>query len=82
MDANEIEEAIERALRGSPVEFLNTRQAAAYLSLSVPRLEIWRSRGQGPPYTRVGRIIRYSRTDLNQWMREHQAPRRDEGVGR
>lgn len=75
MDAHEIQAAIERALRSPATEYLTTQQAAAYLGVSKPRLEIWRCRGGGPRFSKIGRIVRYKRTDLDEFMREH-APER------
>ena len=48
-------------------EYLSTRQAAAYLNLSRSRLEIWRHEGQGPPYCKLGRSVRYHRPSLDAW---------------
>ena len=31
----------------------------------------WRWRGDGPPYVRVGRRIRYRLTDLAEWLDAH-----------
>lgn len=69
-------EALADAARasGPATEYLNTEQAARYLGLSKVRLEMWRCRGGGPPYVRIGtRIIRYRRSQLDAWMAEHQA---------
>lgn len=45
-------------------EYLDTKQAAALLGVSVKGLEGLRARGTGPPFLRVGRHIRYRRADL------------------
>jgi hypothetical protein len=48
---------------------LNPAQAAALLGLANPRtLAAWRLRRQGPPYVRVGAVIRYDRGDLARWL--------------
>jgi excisionase family DNA binding protein len=49
-------------------EYLNTTQAAAYLGFTRKNLEHWRSAGCGPAYFKVGRHVRYGRTDLDAWM--------------
>lgn len=48
----------------APGDYLTTREAAALLGLSVRGLEAMRKRGQGPPYKRIGRAVRYLRADL------------------
>jgi hypothetical protein len=61
------------AERAPPVtpEYYDTRNAAAYLGLSVQYLEIGRCKGWGPPYVALGRAIRYSKTALDDWMSKH-----------
>lgn len=63
------------AIRNAPtpshtsIEWLTTPQAAKHLGLSVQRLEIWRSTGGGPKYTKVSRgIVRYQRNQLDAFM--------------
>jgi len=50
------------------MEYLNTKQAAEYLGLSHQFLEIARHRGEGPPFYKLSRIIRYRRAHLDEWM--------------
>lgn len=54
-----------QAKRGSP--FLNTKQAAFYLDLSVRTLEKWRSKGRGPKVHYHGGAARYHIGELDQW---------------
>lgn len=49
-------------------EYINTEEASAYLGLSKPQLEIWRSQGDGPPYIKLSRLVRYKKSDLDSWM--------------
>ncbi|MEQ1947246.1 MAG: helix-turn-helix domain-containing protein [Bryobacteraceae bacterium] len=42
--------------------------AAAILGCSVNCLRSWRGRGWGPAYTKVGRLVRYSKADLTEWL--------------
>jgi predicted DNA-binding transcriptional regulator AlpA len=49
-------------------EYLNTPQAAAYLGLSESLLEKRRCTGGGPPYSKIGKAVRYLRDDLDVWM--------------
>ena len=59
-------------------QYLDTREAAAYLNLSVSFLTKLRMRSrsdQGPPYVKFGAsIVRYRRADLDNW-----AASREEG---
>ena len=53
------------ARTGSP--FLNTAQAAHYVSLSPKTLEKMRVVGGGPPFRKHGRYVRYHIQDLDDW---------------
>ncbi len=54
------------------VEYMTTREAAAYLSVSHQWLEISRSKGYGPPFTKVEGIVRYKCAEVDRWMLDHQ----------
>jgi predicted DNA-binding transcriptional regulator AlpA len=47
---------------------LNEVGAARVLCLSVRTLQAWRSKGTGPPFVRVGRAVRYRRSDIVDWI--------------
>lgn len=49
---------------------MNTESAAAYLDMRPGTLEIWRSTRRGPPYIKVGRSVRYRRSDLDAWLEQ------------
>lgn len=49
----------------SPEDTLNTPQAAAYLRLAVSTLNKLRCVGTGPDFFRMGRAVRYKRSDLD-----------------
>jgi hypothetical protein len=48
----------------------NEVQAALFLGLSPRTLQAWRVRGGGPPYLKIGRVVRYQRRALIQFMAE------------
>jgi Helix-turn-helix domain len=52
--------------------YLTTSEAASYLRVSKQFLEIARHRGDGPPYIKLARAVRYYRPSLDQWMLERQ----------
>jgi excisionase family DNA binding protein len=47
---------------------VNQKQAAQFLGLSPRTLESWRLTGNGPAYIKVGRRVRYRRSDLEAWL--------------
>jgi excisionase family DNA binding protein len=49
-------------------EFVSTKQLAAQLGLTEVTLCQWRHRGQGPAFIRMGRTVRYRRTDVESWL--------------
>lgn len=53
----------------APSPFLNTRQAAYYIRLSVRHLERMRKGGGGPRFRRHGRFVFYHVDDLEVWSR-------------
>lgn len=48
--------------------YLDTPEAAEYLGVSPQFLEGARHRGDGPPYSRLVRRVKYTRDDLDNWM--------------
>jgi predicted DNA-binding transcriptional regulator AlpA len=48
---------------------LTPREAADFLRVSESWLAKARMRGDGPPFLRIGRSIRYRQSDLLRWMR-------------
>ena len=49
-------------------KLLDTKAAAAVLSLSESTLEKMRVYGNGPKYLKLGRAVRYRETDLQAWV--------------
>jgi len=49
---------------------LTTRHAAEYLGVACVTLTVWRSQGRGPRYLRLGRLVRYRISDLDEWLQE------------
>ncbi|MCM0755302.1 helix-turn-helix domain-containing protein [Desulfovibrio aminophilus] len=54
-----------------PTPKLTTVEAAAYLRLQPGTLEVWRCRGRGPAYQKLGRRVVYDRSDLDAFARAH-----------
>lgn len=50
-------------------ELLTDEQAASLLNIERQTLAVWRSSGRHSlPFVRVGRCIRYRRSDLEKWL--------------
>ena len=50
-------------------DLLDENEAAKLLSLAAGTLSVWRSTGRyGVPFVKVGRLVRYKRTDLEAWI--------------
>lgn len=52
-------------------EHLTAKQAALHLGISVAKLAQMRARGEGPVHTKIGRMVRYARRDLDAWAAAH-----------
>ena len=50
--------------------YLDSEQAAAYLTISRGTLAHMRVTGEGPPYTKAGRKVIYAIGDLDAWVEE------------
>ena len=48
--------------------WMTPAEAAAYVSLTSLALNQRRFTGTGPRYTKVGRLIRYRKNDLDAWL--------------
>jgi len=44
---------------------LRTREAASYLGVSPGTLEVWRCKGRGPRYSKLGKVVVYDPADLD-----------------
>ena len=51
--------------------WLPPRPAADYINASVDTLQAWRSAGKGPPWSKVGRLVRYRIEDLDAFLNAH-----------
>ena len=64
--------AIAQKLATATVVLLTPKDAARMLKVSLSWLAKARMRGDGPPYIKVGRSIRYAEAALIQWMKSKQ----------
>jgi predicted DNA-binding transcriptional regulator AlpA len=56
----------------SPDVLLTPKDAAAFLRLSLSWLAKARQRGDGPPYIKLGKSVRYSESALLAWVKSRQ----------
>ncbi len=54
------------------INLLTPKDAAAFLKLSLAWLAKARMRGDGPPYIKLGKSVRYSKVALLDWLKSHQ----------
>lgn len=55
-------------------------EVAEYLDVSVDTLRTWRHKGGGPVFAKAGRKVRYFKSDVIAWLREHRYARTDQKV--
>lgn len=70
-----IAETIEQALTQRPQSidernWLSPREAADYLGCTTQHLQMLRARRTGPTFVKFGRLVRYAREDLDNYMLE------------
>jgi hypothetical protein len=51
--------------------WLPPKQTAVYLSVSEDCLQAWRSARKGPPWSKVGKLVRYHVDDLDTFLTAH-----------
>jgi predicted DNA-binding transcriptional regulator AlpA len=51
---------------------LSERDLAERWGISEITLQDWRCRGKGPPFVRLGRMIRYRAMDIEMWVLAHE----------
>jgi predicted DNA-binding transcriptional regulator AlpA len=48
--------------------FIDEKQLCAHLGISSVTATKWRAHAAGPPFIKVGRLVRYRRTDVEAWL--------------
>ena len=51
---------------------LSQKELAEMLRVSIEQLRLWRNKGIGPSYFRVGHAIRYRDVEVERWLREQE----------
>jgi predicted DNA-binding transcriptional regulator AlpA len=68
---DQMADAPRKSAQPMPV-LITPKEAAVLLKVSCSWLAKARMRGDGPPYLKVGRAVRYSEAALLQWMKSRQ----------
>lgn len=55
-----------------PTALLTTDQVARHLAVTPDLLGVLRTRGGGPPFIKVGALVRYHPTSLARWVYEQE----------
>lgn len=55
---------------GAVDKLLGPAELAEWLGIPVPSLYGWHHRGDGPPAMRIGKHLRYRRSDVEKWLAE------------
>ncbi len=50
------------------VEWLKNETVAKRLGVSAVTLAAWRASAKGPPFTKIGRLVRYRAADVDAWV--------------
>lgn len=64
--------------KSKSIEMIDTERAASVLGLKPQTLHLWRCKGKGPKYKKLGRAVRYARSDLEKWAADNTVRGRDE----
>ncbi len=51
-------------------EYLTTEDLANLLAVPARTVEDWRRTGKGPRHFKIGKHVRYCRTDIDAWVKE------------
>jgi predicted DNA-binding transcriptional regulator AlpA len=52
-------------------ELVTERQVSERWNVSLNTLRYWRSTGEGPPYVKIGRSVRYNVSALEKYLRRN-----------
>ena len=47
---------------------LNSEEVSEYLGISTHTVEMWRRKKIGPPWSKIGRAVRYKESDVSAWV--------------
>ena len=56
--------------------FIDEKRLCADLGISSVTATKWRAKAEGPPFIKVGRLVRYRRADVEAWLASRTVGRR------
>lgn len=68
----EVKDHLTNEVKTMSDELLTDVELAEMLTLKVATVRGWRLKKQGPPYVKVGRMVRYSKDSVTQWLKERE----------
>lgn len=69
-----VQEGVSRALKQQAANtsaYMDEEEAGNYLGISPITLRTWRVSKKGPKYHKLGRLVRYAKSDLDEWMKTY-----------
>lgn len=62
---------IQHSIHSRDSSLFNEKEAAKYLNLSVKTLQYWRVAGDGPIFIKLGRLVRYENSALENFIQKN-----------
>jgi len=63
-------------MTNDPRQLMTPEEVADLLQVPVQTLYAWRYKSEGPPASRVGRHLRYGRSDVEEWIDQNKSTKR------
>jgi predicted DNA-binding transcriptional regulator AlpA len=60
-----------RQIPTDPDALLSEAEVSELFGISMRTLQAWRTKKSGPPFARLGRVVRYRRKDLIGWAEQN-----------
>lgn len=58
----------------APSPYLSARQVASLVGVEVDTLYLWKREGKGPQPFRMGKFLRYHRSEVEEWLKKLETP--------
>src|SRR5215472_165895 len=71
----------EKRMSGTQPEVLNERQVQEVYGFTIPYLRRARRERRGPRFLKIGKLVRYRRTDIEAYLSAHAVETRDQKQG-
>lgn len=56
----------------TPAGLMTPRDAAVYIGVKINTLAVWRMTNRyGLPFVKLGKVVRYRKTDLDEWINKN-----------